>query len=115
MQKARRILLVEDETRLRRTLARCLHRQGLEVHQAGCLADAERRLDRERFDAVVFDVGLPDGDGLALLQRTSPQRSLVISATPSPERFARSGVLHHLTKPFDLSEFARRVLGLSEA
>ena len=111
----RRILIVEDEVGLRRSLARYLESRGDSVMQAGCLAEAKIYLDRHDFDVVVLDVGLPDGDGLTLLQSTGAERSLVITAIPDPDRFARSGVRRHLTKPLDLIEFACEVHRLAEA
>ena len=113
MEYRRRVLIVEDEIGLRCRLARYLEGRGLAVSQAGSLAEAETLLDREEFDAVVLDVGLPDGDGLTLLTRSPAERSLVITANPDPERFERCGVVHHLAKPLDLPEFVREVRMLS--
>ncbi len=113
MQQSRRVLIVEDEIGLRRWLASYIEGRGLAVVQVGSLAEAEVELDREAFDAVVLDVGLPDGDGLTLLSRSSAERSLVITANPDLARFERCGVVHHLAKPLDLPEFAREVCLLS--
>lgn len=104
-----RVLIVEDEVVLRRYLVQYLRMNGVEVTEAGSLAEADALLDCLDFDAVVLDVGLPDGDGLELLDRSSPERALIISANPDPARFARRGVLHHLAKPLDLPEFGREV------
>ena len=100
---------------LRRYLVQYLRMKGAEVAEAGSLAEATTLLDRHDFDAVVLDVGLPDGDGLELLDRSPPERALVITATPDPARFERRGVLHHLTKPLDLPEFGREVHTLAGA
>ena len=113
MDDRRRVLIVEDEAGLRGCLATYLEARGVEVAQAGSLAEAEWLLDRLTFDAVVLDVGLPDGDGLTLLERSPAERSLIISANPDPARFARCGVVHHLAKPLDLPEFLRHVHGLT--
>jgi DNA-binding response OmpR family regulator len=102
--KRTRILIVEDEVRLRRALVTYFERCGLEVAQAGSLQEARERLDLERFDAVILDVGLPDGDGLSLLPSTDARHSVVVSAHPDPQRFADCGVVHHLPKPVDLRE-----------
>lgn len=109
----RRVLIVEDEERLRCYLAMSLEGDGVLVEQAGSLAEARVLLARLRFDAVVLDVGLPDGDGLTLLERSPADRALVITANPDPARFAKVGVLHHLTKPLDLPEFVREVHSLT--
>ncbi len=111
--RERRVLIVEDEARLRRYLAMSLIGAGIEVEQAGSLEEAQSLLARRRFDAVVLDVGLPDGDGLSLLACSPVDRALVITANPDAGRFESLGVLHHLTKPIDLPEFVREVHGLT--
>ena len=115
MDEERRVLIVEDEERLRCYLAMSLEGDGVQVEQAGSLAEARSLLARLHFDAVVLDVGLPDGDGLTLLERAPAGRALVITANPDLERFARVGVQHHLTKPLDLPEFVREVHSLTSA
>ena len=115
MDAARHILIVEDEIGLRRSLAGYLEGRGLEVSQAGCLAEARQLLDHIDFDAVVLDIGLPDGDGLTLLEHSPAERSLVITANPDLARLEHWGVLHFLAKPLDLPEFVREVHLLSSA
>src|SRR5205809_5286564 len=64
-----RVLVVEDETRLSRRLARALGDAGYAVD---CALDGERADflgQTERYDAVVLDLGLPKLDGLTLLRR----------------------------------------------
>ena len=104
MSRIQRLLIVEDDTRLRRSLARYFEMRGLAVSQAGSIHEATQLLDELDFDAVVLDVGLPDGDGLSLLPRTQANRSVVVSATPDPVRFEDCGVRHHMPKPVDLHE-----------
>ena len=109
------MLIVEDETLLRGALATFFESRGLEVTQAGSVGEALRALEEVDFDAVVLDVGLPDGDGLSLLPQIDAERSIVITANPDPERFKRCGVLHHLEKPLDLRELMQTVDTLSVA
>jgi DNA-binding response OmpR family regulator len=108
----RQVLVVEDEPRLRSCLSGYLKRHGWRVTEAGSLAEANALLLARVFDAAVLDVGLPDGDGLELLARTGPQRSLVVSARPDTRRYASRGVVHHLPKPLDLITVAERVSSL---
>ncbi len=115
MYEERRVLIVEDEERLRCYLAMSLEDWGVQVEQAGSLAEAHALLALHHFDAVVLDVGLPDGDGLTLLEHSPADRALVITANPDPVRFATSGVMHHLTKPIDLPQFVREVQSLASA
>jgi CheY-like chemotaxis protein len=68
-----RILLVEDDARLREVFARALQRamaaESLDVAfvEAGSLAEARERLRERGLDAALIDVRLPDGNGLDLV------------------------------------------------
>jgi DNA-binding response OmpR family regulator len=109
VQRNRRLLIVEDEIRLRRSIARYFELCGLEVAEAGSVLEAHRQLDAGEFDAFVLDVGLPDGDGLSLLERTQARRSVVVTAHPDRARFETCGVVRHLAKPLDLRELRSAV------
>lgn len=79
-----RLLLVEDDRELRVTLREALAVEGYEVLTAASLADAMAQLAHAgNLDAVLLDLGLPDGDGEELLQALRRERStplIVISA-----------------------------------
>lgn len=104
MRRRRRLLIVEDEAGLRRSMARYFEGCGLQVTEASSLHEAHRRLDGANFDAVVLDVDLPDGDGLTLLARTDARRSVVVTANPDPTRLEGYGVIRYLAKPLDLQQ-----------
>ena len=59
------ILLVEDDAVLRRGLAELFAREGYRVIEAVSVREAKEKLNSE-VQAVVLDVGLPDGDGVTL-------------------------------------------------
>src|SRR5262245_38505744 len=62
-----RLLFVEDNPRLRALTRKQLHDSGFTVDVVGELVDAEAALSTTRYDAIVLDLGLPDGEGGALL------------------------------------------------
>ncbi len=105
----RHLLLVEDDARLRQVLAGFLEESGVRVTCAGSLAEGRAQIGRQSFDAFVLDVGLPDGNGLALLESVRPERVLVISANPYRAGYAEFGVRHFLEKPLDLDHLAQAV------
>ena len=109
MDYDRRVLIVEDETLLRRCLTRLLERRGHRVLPAGSIEEARELLAQEPVDAAILDVGLPDGDGLDLLPLTCVDRSLVVSADVSDAHLEERGVTHFLRKPLDLASVARRI------
>ena len=63
-----RLLLLEDDPAIARTVAYALERDGLAVTHSLLVHDARQQLQRTRFDLLVLDVGLPDGSGLDLLR-----------------------------------------------
>ena len=107
MSRALHVLLVEDESVLRRCLAAHLETRGARVRAAGSLEEAHTLLADHEFDVAILDVGLPDGDGLSLLDQTRPEASVVITAQPDPQRFEQKGVQYALEKPLDLNEVSR--------
>jgi DNA-binding response OmpR family regulator len=102
-----RILLVDDEPRLRQAIARSLSARGYQVQEAATAGEALSLADSIRVDLLLLDVNLPDATGWdvlrALNERGGLLRTVVFSAVP-PSRsriaeFAPFGVLH---KPFPI-------------
>ncbi len=114
-----RILLVEDHISFRQALAFMFEREPefTVVGQVGTVAEARRSLGG--VDVVVVDLGLPDGDGTALIEDLSGAEpritTLVLSASLDPGRFARaveagaSGVLHKSATIKDIVDAVRRL------
>src|SRR5688572_115983 len=63
------ILVVDDEAAILTTLKKTLSLEGYSVDVAGGMMLAQERLDKCSYDLVLFDVALPDGDGVTLLER----------------------------------------------
>ena len=106
------ILVVDDEPDLRTLYELTLLREGYRVETAGDLAEARQYLQEKRFDAVITDMRLPDGNGLELLRRLEqagrPEKTLVITAYGSAENAVlalKAGAFDYLTKPVDLRQF----------
>ncbi|GEP44677.1 hybrid sensor histidine kinase/response regulator [Brevifollis gellanilyticus] len=105
--KPRRILLVEDHETTRATLARLLKRRGHQIVEAGTLAAAFEAAENHKFDLVISDLGLPDGDGHQLMSALSKSKGLIgiaLSGYGMEDDLARSrasGFFTHLTKPVD--------------
>jgi DNA-binding response OmpR family regulator len=77
------ILLVEDDVRLAELVGRYLQGNGLRVSAAGSAEEALERVQRERPDLVILDIGLPGEDGLSLCRRLRPayqQPILILTA-----------------------------------
>ncbi|MEM8906034.1 MAG: response regulator transcription factor [Actinomycetota bacterium] len=114
-----RLLVVEDDVALSTVVVRGLAEEGHAVDACTTVRDAEHQLDEERYDLVVLDLGLPDGDGMSLCRRLrergDPVPVLVLTARD--ELHDRVGGLDagaddYLTKPFEFPELTARVRAL---
>ncbi|HYI93901.1 MAG TPA: sigma-54 dependent transcriptional regulator [Bryobacteraceae bacterium] len=102
-----RVLIVEDEEKLRRVVQLQLQSAGFDVDQAGSAEEALRSADRA--DLVITDLKLPGMDGLQLIAALRRQNSrtpvIVITAFGSVETAVeamKSGAADFVTKPFSL-------------
>jgi HAMP domain-containing protein/signal transduction histidine kinase/CheY-like chemotaxis protein len=105
-----RILLVEDHEDTNRSLTNLLRRRGYHVHSALNFQSALELSEKEDFDVLVSDLGLPDGNGIDLMRTISSKRPLVgIALTgfgmeADIRRSREVGFQHHLVKPIDLNK-----------
>ena len=109
------LLIVEDDAVLRRGLAELFTREGYQVREAASVREAKTALD-DAVRAVVLDVGLPDGDGVALCRewREAGERRPILFLTARDEeidvvRALDSGGNDYVTKPFRMQELLSRV------
>src|SRR3974390_3394193 len=65
---ARRILIVDDEENIGRSLRMILEREGYTVNICRSVAEFKRHPDAQRADGYLFDMKLPDGNGIDLLR-----------------------------------------------
>jgi two-component system OmpR family response regulator len=114
-----RILIVEDDLELRGMLARGLESEGLSVTGAGSGAEAMRRVQSSRPDALIIDIGLPDADGRDLCQalRARGVQAPVLFLTARDAMSDRlsgftAGGDDYVTKPFHIVEVAARMQAL---
>lgn len=107
------VLIVEDERDIREILRRYLEREGFAVMTTGTGAEALRLLETSQLDLVILDLGLPDIDGLEILQSAHPRVPvLVLTARASTEdriRGLRLGADDYVVKPFSPTEVVLRV------
>lgn len=117
--EAMRVLVVEDDPTLGDVLARGLREEGHAVDLEASFAGADAALGITGYDLVVLDLGLPDGDGLALCRRVRasgvPTRVLILTArdtVPDKVLGLDAGADDYLAKPFDFPELAARARAL---
>ena len=119
MSDPRPILIVDDDPSLRATLAEQLAVDGeFTPREASTMAEAGQILlaDGSRFDAVLLDIGLPDGDGRDLcaeLRRTGIKVPIIMLTGADGEqdvvRGLDSGANDYIAKPFRIMELIARL------
>ncbi len=111
-----RILVVDDEPKIRSFIGRALSTAGYTTEFAGCGADGLRRALAARYDLVILDLVMPDLDGrqvLGQLLAEHPDQAVIVLSCVADvaakvdclERGARD----YLTKPFSLAELLARI------
>lgn len=105
---SKRILLVDDDTLLRRSLAFNLEQAGYSVNTAGTAEDALAMARRDPPDLVLLDIGLPGMDGLDALRHLKETLSLPVIFLTARRRELDEvlglelGADDYVTKPFDV-------------
>ncbi len=114
-----KILIVEDETDLRTEIKSFLSERDYLCEEADTYMKAEDKLSLYRYDVIILDIGLPDGNGLTLLKELKKNRPnaavLIISARNALDDKITGldlGADDYLTKPFHLSELNARLHAL---
>jgi DNA-binding response OmpR family regulator len=114
-----RLLFVEDDPDIADAVRRNLERSGFAVDLAMDLADATASVESQRYDLVLLDLGLPDGDGLELVRRLRRRRDpvpvLILTARDAvPDRVAglEASADDYLVKPFAHEELLARIRAL---
>ena len=111
-----RILVVDDDQRLRDLLTRYLGEQQFEVRAVRDAQEMDKHLARERYDLIVLDLMLPGEDGLAICRRLraagSPPAILMLTAKGDEvDRIVglEMGADDYLPKPFNPRELVARI------
>ena len=111
-----KILLIEDEPELRKTIKQFLHQEGYLVESASDFMKAAEKSALYDYQCVLVDIGLPGGNGLDIVRQLKTAKStagiIVISAKNSlDDKIAGLdlGADDYLTKPFHLSELNARI------
>jgi DNA-binding NtrC family response regulator len=100
------VLVVDDERAILTTLQKALSLEGYTVDVAGGVRVAEEKLAKNSYDIAIFDVALPDGDGVTLLQKVRASASDVPvvmmsghATVDAAVRATRLGAFDFLEKP----------------
>ena len=112
---AMRILVVDDDLHIRRLLQSTLERGGYAVVEATTAAEALTQTNHTQPDAILLDLGLPDRDGLEIIQllrKATAAPILIVSAREATDQKVAAldlGADDYVTKPFDSEEVLARL------
>ena len=115
---SQKILIIEDEPDIRKTLEYNISREGYEVACASSLSEGRQKLESASFSLLLLDLMLPDGSGLDLCRELKQDKSLssmpVIILTAKDDEVDKVvgfelGADDYVTKPFSVRELILRV------
>lgn len=116
MRSAASILLVEDDAAIAEQVSHSLKAEGYRIQLEPTRRLASAAADHSRFDLIILDLGLPDGDGLELLKRwrVGDRAVPVIAVTARGGiedriRGLDAGADDYIAKPFEMGELMARV------
>jgi len=103
-----RILVVDDELTIRKSIQKRLEREGYEVTSADNAKDALQLFQDNSFDTVISDIRMEEMDGLELLKRLQSQRKdipiIMVTGAPSldtAQESIKEGAYDYITKPIE--------------
>ncbi|WP_197413397.1 sigma-54 dependent transcriptional regulator [Flavobacterium sp. TAB 87] len=104
----RKVLIIDDEEKLRSLMARIITLEGFEVFQAADCKSALKKLEQTEIDVVFCDVKLPDGNGVALskkIKEHSPYAEIILLTAygniPDGVQAIKNGAFDYITKGDD--------------
>lgn len=111
-----KILLIEDEKSLAAAISVFLKQEGYVCEIAHNFQEADQKIELYQYDCILVDVGLPDGNGLDLIQSLKKIKSqagiIIISAKNAVDDRIQGldlGADDYLSKPFHLAELNSRI------
>jgi len=114
-----KILLIEDEPDLRRSIKQYLHQEGYLVESASDFLKASEKISAYSYDCILVDITLPKGNGLDIIKELTQNNSkagiIIISAKNSSDDKITGldlGADDYLAKPFNLAELNSRIKAL---
>ena len=112
-----KVLLVEDDASIATVIRSALEDEGFAVDRCESIAARDRALASDRYDVMLTDVMLADGDGIASIdsvRAACPQMPLIVlsaqNTLDTAVRASDTGAFEYFPKPFDLDDLVRAVV-----
>jgi DNA-binding response OmpR family regulator len=111
-----KILIIEDELDLSRSIVQYLTKNDFLCDEAHDFSEADLKINLYQYDCILVDIGLPDGNGLQIIQNLKKRKSksgiIIITAKDSLDDKVNGlsiGADDYLSKPFHLAELNARI------
>jgi len=111
-----KVLIIEDEEQLRNSMLEYLVQSGYACETAKNFKTAMEKISGNEYKCVIVDIGLPDGDGLKVIEALKQDKAetgvIIVSAKNSLDDKLKGlniGADDYITKPFHLSELSARI------
>jgi DNA-binding NtrC family response regulator len=111
-----KVLIVDDEERLRNTMRKLLAVEGLEADSAGSGEEAVEKLRAGKFDVIILDVRMPGMTGvetLAEIKKIDPEVEVIIltgyASVDTAKDIMKLGAYDYLLKPYSKEELMDRI------
>lgn len=105
------LLIIEDDSVMRQTLAEVFEKRGYRLLQASCGDEGFKLYQGKKMDLLLLDIRLPDGNGLEILKKIRGQDDLMpiiiltsLTDIKTAVTAMKLGATDYLTKPFELDE-----------
>jgi len=115
-RKNRSVLLVEDDRAIATVIIAALEDEGFAIEHCASISERDRLLSVQKFDAMLTDVMLEDGDGLASIDKVraaAPDMPVIVlsaqNTLDTAVRASDSEAFEYFPKPFDLDELVHAV------
>lgn len=110
-----KILLVEDNSTIAKGLVYNLEQNGYEVRSAETVIETQKILEKEKFDLIILDISLPDGNGFDLYKTIREKyntKTIFLTARDEEDDVVKGlelGAEDYITKPFSTRELLARI------
>ena len=110
-----KILLVEDNSTIAKGLVYNLEQNGYEVRSAETVIETQKILEKEKFDLIILDISLPDGNGFDLYKTIKEKydtKTIFLTARDEEDDVVKGlelGAEDYITKPFSTRELLARI------
>jgi DNA-binding response OmpR family regulator len=111
-----KLLIIEDDRSLCNSIHEYLKMEGHTCEMARNYGEASMKVSDNRYDCIILDIGLPDGNGLNIIREIKSNKStdgiLILSAKSSLDdkvEGLKLGADDYLTKPFHFAELSARI------